>query len=117
MGSTVMALLSLSDVVYNTLSLAAFVPRINPGPIFIIPDAATQFQISTITAVHTSETKLFHEFNNTDTALKQKLFGAIDDMFTRVLKNRYIDYANVSTKQLLTHFFSMYGKISGNDLR
>ena len=38
-------------------------------------------------------------------------------MFTRALKNRYIGYANVSTKQLLTHLFKTYGKITGNDLR
>ena len=38
-------------------------------------------------------------------------------MFTRSLKNRYVLYTNVSTKQLLTQLFITYGKISGNDLR
>ena len=38
-------------------------------------------------------------------------------MFTRELKNRYIGYANTTTKDLLTHLFTTYGKISGNDLR
>ena len=38
-------------------------------------------------------------------------------MFTRALKNRYIGYANVTTKELLNHLFTTYGKISGNDLR
>ena len=37
-------------------------------------------------------------------------------MFTRDLKNRYIGYENVTTKQLLTHLFATYGKISGTDL-
>ena len=60
---------------------------------------------------------VFHEFNNTDKALKQQLLGAVDDMFTRVLKNRYIGYANVTTKKLLNHLFATYGKITGNDLR
>ena len=38
-------------------------------------------------------------------------------MFTRALKNRYIGYANVSTKQILVHLFTTYRRISGNDLR
>ena len=37
-------------------------------------------------------------------------------MFTRTLKNRYIGYANVTTKQLLTQLFTTYGKITGNGL-
>ena len=35
----------------------------------------------------------------------------------RGVKNRYIGYANVSTKQLLSHLFTTYGRISGSDLR
>ncbi len=38
-------------------------------------------------------------------------------MFTRALKNRYIGYANVSTKELLAHLFKTYGQINGGDLR
>lgn len=50
-------------------------------------------------------------------ALKQQLLGAVDGMFTQALKKRYIGYNNVTTKQLLTHLFATYGKISGNELR
>ena len=60
---------------------------------------------------------LFHEYNNTDKTLKQQLLEAVDDMFTCALKNRFIGYANVTTKQLLTHMFTTYGQITGNDLR
>ena len=60
---------------------------------------------------------MFHGFNNTDKALKQQLLGAVDDMLTRALKNRLIRYTNVTKKQLLTHLFTMYGKITGNNLR
>ena len=109
--------LTVSDAVFNTLSLIAFVPPLNPGPIPIIPDGSTAAQINAITATHKRESKIFQEYNNADKALKQQLLGAVDDMFTRALKNRYIGYANVSTKQLLTHLFLTYGKISGTDLR
>ena len=76
-----------------------------------------QFQISTITDGHKREARVFHEFNNTDKALKQQILGAVDDMFTHALKNRYIGYANVSTKELLNRLFSTYEKVTGNDLR
>ena len=93
--------LTVSNAVYNTLSLAPFDPPINPGPIPIIPEDATQFQISAITTTHTRKSKLFHEINKTDKAVKQQLLGAVNDMFTRALNNRYIGYANVSKNNYL----------------
>ena len=109
--------LTVTDAVFNTLSLIPFIPPLNPGPIPIIPAGATQFQITALTDTHKRETVIFQEFNNTDKALKQQLLGAVDDMFTRALKNRYIGYANVTTKQLLAHLFSTYGNITSGDLR
>ena len=109
--------LTVSDTVYNTLSATPFIQPTNPGPIPIIPANATGVVVTSLTDTHNRETKLFREFNNTDAALKQLLLGAVDDMFTRALKNRYIGYANVSTKELLAHLFVTYGKINGGDLR
>ena len=109
--------LTVTDAVFNTLSLIPFIPPLNPGPIPIIPAGATQFQITALTDTHKRETVIFQEFNNTDKALKQQLLGAVDDMFTRALKNRYIGYANVTTKQPLAHLFSTYRNITSGDLR
>ena len=109
--------LTVSDQVYNTLSALPFVPPPNPGPVPIIPANATGVIVTALTDTHNREAKLFHEFNNTDKALKQLLLGAVDDMFTRALKNRYIGYANVTTKALLAHLFTTYGTINGGDLR
>ena len=109
--------LIVSDAVYNALSTVPFIPPINPGPIPIIPALSTGPVIASLTATHERESKIFHEYNNTDKALKQLLLSVVDDMFTRALKNRFIGYANVSTKQLLTHLFQTYGKITGSDLR
>ena len=78
--------LTVSDAVFNTLSLIAFVPPLNPGPIPIIPDGSTAPQINAITATHKREANFFQEYNNADKALKQQLLGAVDDMFTRALK-------------------------------
>ena len=99
------------------LSLTPFIAPINPVPTPVIPPSSTQAQINAIINTHKREAKLFHEFNNTYKALKQQLLGAVDNMFTRALKNRHIGYANTTTKDLLTHLFTTYGEISGNNLR
>ena len=93
--------LTVSSTVFNTLSFATFIPPVNPGSIPIIPPCATAAQINTLTDAHKREAKLFQELNNTNKALKQQLLGAVDDMFTRALKNRYIGYKIVATKQLI----------------
>jgi len=108
--------LTISDTVFDIFSLVEFVPPVNPGSIPIIPPDATAAQINALTDTHKTEANIFQEFNNTDKALKQQLLGAVDDMSTWALKNRYIGYANVTTKKLLTHLFVTYGKISGTDL-
>ena len=38
-------------------------------------------------------------------------------MFTSSLKNRYIGYVNITTKELLKHLLAIYGEIKGNNLR
>ena len=104
-------------MVFNKLSRVPFVLPANPCPAPVIPATSAQFQISAIIEGHKREARLFHKFNNTDKALKQQILGTVDDIFTRALKNRYIGYANITTKELLNHLFTTYGKISGNDLR
>ena len=59
-----------------------------------------------MTETHKRDAAIFKEFDNTDKVLKQQLLGDVDDMLTRALKNRYIGYANVTTKQLLAHLFT-----------
>ena len=70
--------LVVSDTVYNTLSTTPFVSPTNPGPIPIIPATATGAVINAITATHARESKVFHEYNNTDKVLKIQLVEALD---------------------------------------
>ena len=52
-----------------------------------------------------------------DKALNQQILGTVYDIFTCSLKNRFIGYAHISTRQLLTHLFTTYDNIIDNDLR
>jgi hypothetical protein len=52
-----------------------------------------------------------------DKALKQLLLGAVDDMFVGSLTTKYIAYLNVTTRQILTHLYDQYVRISAADLQ
>ena len=83
--------LTVTNAVFNTLSLIPFIPPLNPGSIPVIPAASTQFQITALTDTHKREVAIFQESNNTNKALKQQRLGAVDDMFARALKKVTLD--------------------------
>ena len=62
--------LTVTPAVYNTLSAVVFIPPANPGPVAMYPPGATNFQISAINAAHTTNTRLFKQYDSTDRALK-----------------------------------------------
>jgi hypothetical protein len=119
LGNGQLGLLSLtvSPTVYATLSNTAFVPPVNPGPTPDIPDGSTGPQIAEIRFAFTAATDLFKEYDLADKALKQLLLGAVDDMFVRSLATKYIGYLNVTTKEILTHLYNQYARISAADLQ
>ena len=54
---------------------------------------------------------------NTDKALKSQLIAAVDEPYIRAKRHKYVGYVNVSTKELLTHLYDSYAKITSADLR
>ena len=88
----------------------------NPGPVAHYPHGATQFQIQTVNAIHTTNTRLFKQYDATDRALKQQLLGCVNNMFVNALSDTHVGYANVSTLDLLTHLYTAYAKIMDGDL-
>ena len=95
--------LTLLPTVYATLSATLFVPHLNPGATATIPSAATASQTSSIRQSHNESQEIFKEYNNTDKALKKLLTSAVDDIFLRDIRSRYAGYANITTRQMLTH--------------
>jgi hypothetical protein len=103
--------------VYATLSATAFLAPVNPGPTPDIPEGSTGAQIAEHRFAYTAETDLFKQYDLADKALKQLLLGAVDDMFVRSLATKYIGYLNVTTRQILTHLYGQYARISAADLQ
>ena len=108
--------LTVTPVVFNTLSHLPFVAPRNPGPNAVIPPAQTAAQISTIRETYETQAKLYQQYDATDKALKQQLINAVDDMFISAISHRHIGYANVTTLQILTHLYDTYAIIRDPDL-
>jgi hypothetical protein len=65
---------------------------------------------------HTAELIAYYETERTDQALKQQILNAYDDMYTRGLRNTHTGYASVTALQIITHLYTLYGKITSMDL-
>ena len=109
--------LTLKPQVYATLSTVPFVPPANPGQNPNIPLGATGPQIAEYRRAHKEAVEEFNRYMNTDKALKSQLIAAVDEPYICVKRHKYVGYANVSTKELLTHLYDSYAKITSADLR
>ena len=82
-GNGTLGLLALiiTPVVYQLLAGAAFVPAVNPGPIFVIIPGATGPQITVFNQAHKIELTVWKEYNAVNKALKQQLLATMDPVF------------------------------------
>ena len=116
-GQLGLLFLTVSPAEYNTLSKTEFIPPTNPGTTPIIPDGSTGAQISAIIRQHSNDTNVFREYLATDKALKQQVIGAVNTMYLRTLSHRITGFANISTREMLTHLYNQYGRLSPADLQ
>ena len=98
--------------VYNTQSTETFDPPTNPGQNTTIPTVPTGLQIADIRRRHKDQFDEFQTYQQTDQTLKTILIASIDEAYIRSLRDKYIDYANVTTLQMLTHLYNSSTRIS-----
>jgi hypothetical protein len=105
--------LTIPTPVYATLSNTPWVDPVNPGATPPVPQAnATAAQINANRYHHLENIKLFRTYNNVQSALKQQILAAVDDIYVRTLHNTNTGYAMVMTLQILTHLYTTYGKLT-----
>jgi hypothetical protein len=105
--------LTVPPQVYATLSNTPWVDPINPGPTPpVLPANATAAQINANRYRHLENIKLLRTYNNVQSALKQQLLAAVDDIYVRTLCNTHTAYAMLTTLQILTHLYTTYGKLT-----
>ena len=104
--------LILSPAAYATIAATQFVEPAYPGQHPNIPAGTSAANTSTIVHRHTEELRQWCEFKNVNTALKNQLLSAQDDIYIRALKDRHVGYMNQSIRSILQHLFDNYGNIT-----
>ena len=89
--------LTVKPEVYNTQSTETFDPPTNPGQNPTIPTGSTGLQIADIRRRHKDQFDEFQIYQQTDRTLKTILIASIDEAYIRLLRDKYIGYANVTT--------------------
>eukprot|EP00957_Ditylum_brightwellii_P085214 6480233-Ditylum_brightwellii.AAC.2 len=96
---------------------APFVPPRNPGPVPVPPmPFMTAAQMELLQQTHQSDLAAFHTCNNTNTALKNQLLVAVDNIYLATIKQEHIEYTNCSCGDMLTHLFNTYRQITSTML-
>ena len=108
--------LLISNARHFTLTGENFVPPLNPGSTPNIPNGSTGPQIARIVETHKAELKVFQTFRNVDNALKQQLTSAVPRMYIKALADRMLGFANRTTRHLLVHLTTTYGKLTPGQL-
>ena len=111
-GRLGLLLLTVKPAVYNTQSTVTFDPPTNPGQNSTIPTGSTGLQIVDIIRRKKDQFDKFQTYQQTDQTLKTILIASIDEVYIRLLRGKYIGYANVTTLQMLTHLYISYARIS-----
>jgi len=89
-----------------------YVLPVNPGPLAVIPAGATGPQISVLKTNHDEQLRIWRLHNAVEKACKKVISVLIPERFYRTLKNRYTQFANVTTLTILTHLLTEYGQLS-----
>ena len=115
-GTSGNLMLTVTPQVYLSQAAAPFISPFNLGYSPAVPINSARPQIAAIKRQFKVDRKIWEVWINTDKALKGQVFGAVEESFYRVLRNRHTGYAGVNTLQLITYLCDMYDNITPEDL-
>ena len=108
--------LTITPEIYNTQSNIVFVSPVNPVPSTVIPQGLTASQISYSCRKYDVDSDLYTKYDMTDKYLKSLLISAVDETYIQSLRDKYIGYTKIITKEMLAQLYLAYTKISDGDL-
>jgi hypothetical protein len=101
-------------------------PTTDTGPtLWISPQApgrasanteGTSAQISAAHHVWEEDIKTYRTYTFVQQALKKKIISVFEPVYSDVLNNNMVGFANISARDMLDHLFSTYGNITAVDL-
>lgn len=110
-----MTLIVLHTVLATITPIPITIP-VNPGPNVVIPPRQTAAQIESIRLDHTNSTKLFVKYNNTYKTLKQHLVRAVNPMYLKAIRNKYLEFGVQTCLTILAHLYANYATITASEL-
>ena len=96
---------------YARVSGTACVFPSDPVQTAHVPACTAPTEEKRVLSEHTKQIRMYDEYRNVDTALKNQLIAVSDDPYLSTLKNGYTGYATRSTMDLITHFYKNYASI------
>ena len=109
--------LVVNATTYSTRSGGTvFVEPANPGTQAPRAIGATQIQITEDNRRYDRDTIEYALYNSTGDILKHQLLQAVEDVYTKALKERDMGYGRVPVLRLLEHLDTHYGTIEDDEL-
>ena len=110
--------LILPPAIYDTIvppahpGQHAWVDPVNPGLFPAFPPQATDTEREQIKTNHNELKRLWKLCNNVNAALRIQILNAVDEIYLRAIKHRHTGFSTVKARDLLSHMFTHYGKIT-----
>jgi hypothetical protein len=110
--------LVVSDAIYTTIAPGTpFAIPLLPPHVPDIPIGTTQTGIGELVRQHSESQRIWQEYTNVHTALKNQLIKAVPAQCLIAIKHAHSGYANLLLRVMLAHLFDNYGDINTNDLQ
>ena len=108
-----------SPAAYRALipGVDAYARPINPGPLALIPDNLTQYQIAQARDEHAEATRVFREVLGVERAIIQQIVAAVEPKYLRALRQPGTHRLQRTIPEILEHLFETYGDVTPQDLR
>ena len=116
-GNLGLLFLTVTPEVCDTLSDVPFDPPPNPGQHPCMPEGSTGPQIADLRRQHREACEEYLQYDQTDKALKSLLIAAVDEVYVRSLRHKYVGYANVKTLTMIAHLCDNYARVTASSLK
>ena len=104
--------LTAQPAVFNTHCVTKFITPRNPGIHPIMPDPdPTAAILSELVRTYKHQVRLFNKYHAVHRACKKFIFKLIPEKFYKTLLSRIIDFAKVTSLEILTHLISDYAEL------
>ena len=109
--------LTLGQATYQTLSIGHVdhPPPIAPAPL-VIPQGTTAAMIAELRRDHDESKTTFKLYHTVDAALKKQILEATEETYLISLKDHNTGFARVTTRTIIEHLYTNYGRIDADAL-